>query len=161
MHCCLQKQFTQSFPWPVLRVNTSRKYLLYLPTNYSLFWFVRKFGSIPLASQGWDHRRSNGDYFIINSHGPNPSLSTENENFDTFKFDNALVHALTEMGCTKPTHIQKLAIKPIMNAVFSWTLFISRSASCCLNKLIMQQKNSIPLFILTIFTIFLTRPNKE
>lgn len=68
-----------------------------------------------MASQGWDHRRSNGDYFIINSHGPNPSLSTENENFDTFKFDNALVHALTEMGCTKPTHIQKLAIKPIMN----------------------------------------------
>jgi len=74
----------------------------------------RKFDKVPLASLGWDHRRSNGDHFIINSHGPNPSLSSSEGDFDSFDFDDALIRALNEMGCTKPTLVQKLAMKPVM-----------------------------------------------
>ena len=101
--------FGQSYGWIIV--------LSVIFCSKSNHWFIRnfrKFGTVPLTSQGWDHRQSNGDYFVINSHGPNPSLSTDSGSFDAFKFDNPLIEALNEMGCTNPTLVQKLAIKPVM-----------------------------------------------
>ena len=101
--------FGQTYGWIPAGINYSC-----IKTNCKSLWSSRKFGSVPLASQDWDHRRSNGDYFVINSHGPNPSLSADSGSFDTFKLDNLLIEALNKMGCFKPTLVQKLAIKPVM-----------------------------------------------
>ena len=72
----------------------------------------RKFDTIPLASKGWDHRRSNGDYFIINSHGRNPSLLS-GDDFNEMGLEKCVLEELLEMGHTCPTVIQKKAIKHV------------------------------------------------
>ena len=65
-------------------------------------------------SRGWDNRKSNGDYFTINSRGPKPSLLDEDADFNKFGLDESLVSHLSEMGFTKPTVIQAQAFKPIL-----------------------------------------------
>ncbi len=74
----------------------------------------RKFDSVLLTSKGWDHRRSNGDYFTINSRGPNPSLLPDGATFEELGLNSTTVEGLTGMGHTKPTSIQKLATKQVL-----------------------------------------------
>jgi hypothetical protein len=65
-----------------------------------------------LTSRSWGHRKTNGDHFVINSQGPNPSiLRDEESDFSKLLISELLTENLTKMGCTKPTVVQKLAIK--------------------------------------------------
>lgn len=74
----------------------------------------RKFDKVPLTSRGWDHRRANGDYFVINSQGSNPSVLKEDVDFRKLNLSKAVVENLTTMGCVKPTQIQMLATKAVL-----------------------------------------------
>ena len=68
-----------------------------------------------MVSRGWDHRRSHGDHFVINSHGPNPSiLKDEDCDFSQLKLSEPVIENLSAMGCVKPTSIQKLATKAVL-----------------------------------------------
>ena len=69
---------------------------------------------MPLTSSGWDHRQSNGDYFIINSRGPNPSIVDDGADFAQLGLGELVVDSLKEMGYKKPTLIQKLASKHVL-----------------------------------------------
>ncbi|KZS20218.1 putative ATP-dependent RNA helicase DDX28 [Daphnia magna] len=74
-----------------------------------------KFDKVPLASRSWGHREANGDYFAINSQGPNPSiLRNEDCEFSLLDLSEPLTKNLTAMGCIKPTLIQKLATKAVL-----------------------------------------------
>lgn len=75
---------------------------------------IRKFETIPLASKGWNHRSSNGDYFVINSHAANPSILRDETSFQTFGFSEAIAKKIEGMGFSKPTHIQKKAFKHVL-----------------------------------------------
>lgn len=74
----------------------------------------RKFGKVPLASQSWEHRKTNNDYFTINSHKPNPSFLHSDEDFASLNLHEPLTAALASLGYVKPTLIQKLACKPVL-----------------------------------------------
>lgn len=75
---------------------------------------IRKFDKIPLASHFWDQRKSNNDYFVINSHASNPSILHTGENFDSLNLGEVVTSGLASLGFTKPTLIQKLSCKSIL-----------------------------------------------
>ena len=82
---------------------------------FVLLFILRKLDRIPLISQGWGHRKANGDYFIINSHGSNPSILEDDDiDFSSLKLNDTLVANLSKMGLTKPTLIQKMATKSVL-----------------------------------------------
>ena len=76
--------------------------------------FIRKFDKIPLASRLWEHREANNDYFVINSHSPNPSILQSGEDFASLNLGEDVTASLASLGFTKPTLIQKLACKSIL-----------------------------------------------
>ena len=81
----------------------------------SILLFIRKFDKIPLASRFWDQRKANNDYFVINSHAPNPSILQSGEDFASLNvISEAITAGLASLGFTKPTLIQKLACKSIL-----------------------------------------------
>ena len=68
-----------------------------------------------MTSRGWGHRKTNGDHFVINSQGPNPSiLRNEESDFSKLHISELLNENLRKMGCIKPTVVQKLAIKSVL-----------------------------------------------
>lgn len=78
------------------------------------FLFHRKFDQVPLVSKSWSHRRTNGDHFVINSHGTNPSVLKEDQSFEELNLSEAIVQNLMGMGLAKPTQIQRLSTNPIL-----------------------------------------------
>lgn len=77
-----------------------------------------KFGSIPLASDGWHHFRSKNDHFIIHPH-----LSAEDElqhfdnqlTFDKFGIDqNLLLNLSSRLNMDQTTFIQQQAIPHVL-----------------------------------------------
>lgn len=74
-----------------------------------------KFGSIPLASEGWKHFKAKGDYFTIH-----PSASAEpntfpDKSFADFELDEQIVKNLKlQLDVSKPCSIQCDAIPQIL-----------------------------------------------
>uniref|UniRef100_A0A2P2IA97 RNA helicase n=1 Tax=Hirondellea gigas TaxID=1518452 RepID=A0A2P2IA97_9CRUS len=72
-----------------------------------------KFDQVPLASQGWMKRKSNGDTFTIHATGKNPALLSEDVSFAELGLCPEIVTALRSMKLTKPTNVQNAAIPVI------------------------------------------------
>lgn len=80
-----------------------------------IFPLSRKLDRVPLVSRGWGHRKTNGDHFVINSHGPNPSILREEDcDFRQLNLSEPVTENLIAMGCIKPTNIQQLATKVVL-----------------------------------------------
>lgn len=76
-----------------------------------------KFEEVPLASKGWHHYKSAGDYFTINSWGRNPAFEQVNDepnDFDSLGLGKDMLTQITQLGFKIPTSIQALAIPHIM-----------------------------------------------
>ncbi|KAK2150928.1 hypothetical protein LSH36_382g03018 [Paralvinella palmiformis] len=72
-----------------------------------------------LASGGWKHRLSVGDYFTINAYDKNPALELDDElkqysDFSSFGLHDDLVKALNDHGIRRPTNVQALTIPKMM-----------------------------------------------
>lgn len=114
MHSFLQRFFIESLFWPILSVNLKENIKLVKKIKYYHKFVHRKLDKVPLASKSWDHRKSNGDHFVINSQGPNPSVSQEEYSFRNLNISAAIIENLQTMGFVKPTLIQKLATKTVL-----------------------------------------------
>ncbi|KAJ8019641.1 putative ATP-dependent RNA helicase DDX28 [Holothuria leucospilota] len=86
--------------------------------------------SVPqkLASHGWKHRKSRGDFFTLLAYRGNPSVQDgeirgqSQLSFDDYGIDRRLLTRLEDMDIRKPTIIQDLAIPVLMkgkNALFA------------------------------------------
>lgn len=76
-----------------------------------------RFQSIPLASQGWTHRKSSGDYFVLHAHEGNPATHYTQDNsenrpksFSGYGLSPEILNGLEELNLKTPTNIQDLAI---------------------------------------------------
>ncbi|XP_013415400.1 probable ATP-dependent RNA helicase DDX28 [Lingula anatina] len=73
-----------------------------------------KFKPELLASHGWKHHKSVGDYFVINGKRPNPALQSGLK-FEDFGLHEAITKSLHSMNIKEPTHIQALTIPEMLN----------------------------------------------
>ncbi|XP_055839847.1 probable ATP-dependent RNA helicase DDX28 [Episyrphus balteatus] len=74
-----------------------------------------KFGTIPLASNGWMHRKSKGDYFIINPSVNEDDILSQMQDIKELKLSEDLIQNLnSELEITQLTKIQSDAI-PIIS----------------------------------------------
>lgn len=77
-----------------------------------------KFGKIPLASDGWRHNKSKGDYFTIH-----PTTNTKNgqsheivKNFKSLEVNQSIIEVLEETyGISVPTYIQGESIPKLLD----------------------------------------------
>ncbi|XP_076305820.1 putative ATP-dependent RNA helicase Dbp21E2 isoform X1 [Tachypleus tridentatus] len=103
--------------------------------NFYYSQVYAKYGQVPLASQGWKHRKSRGDYFTVHKFGENPSLRRTNlssddgieETGEKLRFQDLDLHplllkGLSELGFQTPTIIQERAIPHILR---------HRNVLCC------------------------------
>lgn len=77
---------------------------------------IRKFGAIPLASNGWRHKKSKDDTFIIHARR-SCSDYTDNSTsvpFENFKISTELINYLKTKEIIKATDIQSDAIEKIL-----------------------------------------------
>ncbi|XP_076031575.1 putative ATP-dependent RNA helicase Dbp21E2 [Oratosquilla oratoria] len=78
-----------------------------------------RFKTVPLASKGWHNKKAAGDYFTINSYGPNPAFvsipGNESSEFDELGLHQAVVSQLSGCGFECPTNIQIMAIPHVLN----------------------------------------------
>lgn len=85
--------------------------------NHYLGQTYDKFAVVPLASKGWGHRKSSGDYFTINTSNGNPAfqeLEDSHEDFVSLGLDKEMQSQLNKLGFEKPTNIQSLAIPHLL-----------------------------------------------
>ncbi|XP_055918100.1 probable ATP-dependent RNA helicase DDX28 [Eupeodes corollae] len=80
-----------------------------------------KFGAIPLASKGWLHRRSKGDYFIVNTSMNEDEILSRMQNINdlqgTLQLSDDLIENLkSELEITQLTKIQTDAIPIIRDS---------------------------------------------
>ncbi|XP_069691815.1 probable ATP-dependent RNA helicase DDX28 [Periplaneta americana] len=76
-----------------------------------------KFDDIPLASKGWHHRKSRGDFFTIQSYRENPAVSTSSDiksSFSDTGISEEITTILEEQHITSPTVIQSDGIPVIL-----------------------------------------------
>ncbi|XP_068217275.1 probable ATP-dependent RNA helicase DDX28 [Palaemon carinicauda] len=76
-----------------------------------------KFDEVPLASKGWHHYKSAGDYFTINSMGGNPAFAHMKDevcDFDSLGLSRDILEEIEKLGFKVPTNIQALAIPHII-----------------------------------------------
>ncbi|PNF19193.1 hypothetical protein B7P43_G09601 [Cryptotermes secundus] len=96
----------------VLRISCKRsEYNLYEGQTYG------KFESIPLASKGWHHRKSRGDFFTIQKYRENPAICNSSESGISFSdtgLSSNIIDILEEQEITEPTVIQKDGIPTIL-----------------------------------------------
>ncbi|KAJ6622126.1 putative ATP-dependent RNA helicase DDX28 [Pseudolycoriella hygida] len=72
-----------------------------------------KFGSIPLASAGWQHHKSKGDHFTIH---PIPTPPEPERLFTEMAVDQKIIENLNiRLDATNPSEIQYNAFEPIYN----------------------------------------------
>ncbi|KAF2360864.1 DEAD/DEAH box helicase domain [Trinorchestia longiramus] len=74
-----------------------------------------KFDTVPLASQSWKHRKSNGQHFIINTFAENPALQTECPSFEDLNIHSRVLEALEKHNYKVPTSIQVSSIPAIIS----------------------------------------------
>ncbi|XP_063240676.1 probable ATP-dependent RNA helicase DDX28 isoform X2 [Bacillus rossius redtenbacheri] len=72
-----------------------------------------KFDVIPLASKGWLHRKSKGDYFVIHEHSQIPARSEQPASFLDLGLSEEVVGILRRSGITEPTQIQEAGIPAV------------------------------------------------
>ncbi|XP_047001920.1 probable ATP-dependent RNA helicase DDX28 [Schistocerca americana] len=79
----------------------------------------RKFEVVPLASKGWYHKRSKGDYFIINAFTENPATAYSSDTgpvtFNDLGLNSSICSALEKQGITAPTRIQAEGIPAVLS----------------------------------------------
>lgn len=77
-----------------------------------------KFQEVSLASKGWSHKKSVGDYFTINSYGKNPAFTHHDKDtlpeFDSLALSKDLLTQISKLGFQVPTNIQALAIPHVL-----------------------------------------------
>jgi len=96
-----------------------------------------KFDTVPLASSGWHHRKSYGDYFNINPFTSNDAVSwfkKEKDNrrvprFSDYDLDPRLLSSLESSGFSKPTNIQHEAIPKMLEHDDSHTLIAAETGN--------------------------------
>ncbi|XP_077993665.1 putative ATP-dependent RNA helicase DDX28 [Glandiceps talaboti] len=84
--------------------------------------FYDKFKPPKLASDGWKHKKSYGDYFTINSTRGNPAIPNNSEesyagvipSFSTFQLHESVMNGLKSMEIERPTKVQIAAIPQIL-----------------------------------------------
>ncbi|XP_072031223.1 probable ATP-dependent RNA helicase DDX28 [Amphiura filiformis] len=104
------------------KIFTARPGKLLLSAKRKEFNFYQhqkydKFKPPMLASGGWKHKKSAGDYFTILAYKGNPSFSGNSENptsFGDYGLDAQLKDALHKMNITTPSVIQNKAIPVIL-----------------------------------------------
>uniref|UniRef100_A0A182TYQ9 Uncharacterized protein n=1 Tax=Anopheles melas TaxID=34690 RepID=A0A182TYQ9_9DIPT len=75
-----------------------------------------KFGELPLASDGWRHRRSNGDYFIIHPvQRAYEAYGLSNLTFPELGISEPLVENLKQQHVLSPTHFQVEGIRAMLD----------------------------------------------
>ncbi|KAI5751783.1 hypothetical protein M8J77_010801 [Diaphorina citri] len=76
-----------------------------------------KFDKIPLASAGWAHYKSKGDYFIINIHpvGYEAVSRIDLGTFEDTGLAPEIIDIFTKRGLTTPTEIQKYSIPTLLS----------------------------------------------
>ncbi|XP_015121420.1 probable ATP-dependent RNA helicase DDX28 isoform X2 [Diachasma alloeum] len=79
---------------------------------------LKKFDTIPIASQGWHHLKSKGDYFTIypdieDDH--NELLDEEGTTFEQLGIGPEVQQIVKNLGFEQPTNIQKIAIPQILS----------------------------------------------
>lgn len=78
-----------------------------------------KFDTVPLASKGWQHNKSKGDYFKINviSEAKKDTVfwHQEHQTFNELGLDPDIIAALEKLGYSQPTYIQAEGIPKILN----------------------------------------------
>lgn len=87
--------------------------------NHYLGQIYDKYEMIVLASKGWKHKKSVGDYFIIYGHGENPSINqlefAEDNTFESLKLKKCILQNIKNLGFQYPTVIQNLSIPKILD----------------------------------------------
>ncbi|KAJ9585311.1 hypothetical protein L9F63_002896, partial [Diploptera punctata] len=76
-----------------------------------------KFDNIPLASKGWRHSRSRGDYFTIHGYQQNPAIidpTESNKGFGDIGINENIVRILERQNIVNPTIIQVDSIPAIL-----------------------------------------------
>lgn len=75
-----------------------------------------KFEGIPLASKGWLHNKSKGDYFIVYGDA-NKKVEKEvyRKSFEEIGLCQSLIEVMSEQGISLPTAIQSKVIPAILN----------------------------------------------
>lgn len=80
-----------------------------------------KFEGIKLASKGWLHNKSKGDYFIIHGDANNIKDKTERhafkKSFHKLGLRPDLIEVISSQGCSLPTDIQAKAIPSILSGL--------------------------------------------
>ncbi|XP_076464397.1 putative ATP-dependent RNA helicase DDX28 [Babylonia areolata] len=74
------------------------------------------FGPQTLASYGWKHRKSQGDFFTLVCHDKNPALVPEEacKSFQDLHLEDDIVRAVEALGFSSPTSIQNAAVPAIL-----------------------------------------------
>ncbi|XP_014259720.1 probable ATP-dependent RNA helicase DDX28 isoform X2 [Cimex lectularius] len=75
---------------------------------------------IPLASKGWNHYKSKGDYFKIQIYNEDKNKDElywddSNKSFSDLNLESAVVDAVNSLGIYNPTFIQELSIPTILS----------------------------------------------
>lgn len=78
-----------------------------------------KLKPIPLASKGWYHPKSKGDFFSIQVYDQNYDIASlfweEDSSFQKFKLNELLLNAISAAGYEKPTKIQMEGIPVVLS----------------------------------------------
>lgn len=119
--CCnsLQLQYSTSAAAAVQKKVNKQPLITCKKVEFNLYSsdpiVDRKFGSIPLASSGWKHRKSKGDYFII--HPQKDEYVSKDEwgrEFKEFELDERLLRNVNDCGLYNSTWVQDKSFEPIM-----------------------------------------------
>ena len=125
---------------------------------------ISKRGKIILASDGWNHRNSRGDYFFVHPQGHDNKEETETQiGFDTFNDFNlhpSVCNHMENLEISKPLEIQNLGIPkilegyntvlaaetgcgktmayllPMVSQILQWKEMVSRPVNCPLGIIV-------------------------
>lgn len=93
--------------------------------NFYSNTFYEKFDETILASKGWAHNKSKGDYFIVH---PNPEECLEHVTpFNELNLHPALVEVLQQQGIQEATDFQQKAISTVLTSEHA---FLAAETGC-------------------------------
>lgn len=99
---------SSSVPKPKIRENTCIISCKRSKFDYYMHTVYNKLDEIPLASKGWTHNKSKGDFFTVH-----PFCKEDKEtsvSFTTFGFNPALINALKTQNIEQATEFQREAM---------------------------------------------------
>ncbi|KAJ8890908.1 hypothetical protein PR048_010417 [Dryococelus australis] len=74
-----------------------------------------KFDVVPLASKGWLHRKSKGDYFVIHGYSQIPAKTEQPVTFLDLGLTEEVVKILQKINIREPTQIQEIGIPVVLS----------------------------------------------